>query len=195
MAECHPVGFQWVMEAKARGAKVIHVDPRFTRTSAVVRHARPDPGRLGHRLPRRTGQLHPRERTRVPRVRHRVHERRHDHRRSVRRHRGSGWPLLRMGRDVAHLRRDHVAVRERRCRRPRSAATWPAWRGGDRRDPRQRWRRPGDRRPSIAGPDAAAPAVRVPAAEEALPPVHAGDGGGGVWRAAPAVPRGRRGAV
>jgi formate dehydrogenase major subunit len=35
MAECHPVGFQWVMEAKARGAKIIHVDPRFTRTSAV----------------------------------------------------------------------------------------------------------------------------------------------------------------
>ena len=35
MAECHPVGFQWVEEAKARGAKVIHVDPRFTRTSAV----------------------------------------------------------------------------------------------------------------------------------------------------------------
>ncbi len=34
MAEAHPVGFQWVMEAKARGAKVIHVDPRFTRTSA-----------------------------------------------------------------------------------------------------------------------------------------------------------------
>jgi predicted molibdopterin-dependent oxidoreductase YjgC len=26
MAECHPVGFQWVMEAKARGATVIHVD-------------------------------------------------------------------------------------------------------------------------------------------------------------------------
>ncbi len=36
MAECHPVGFQWVMEAKARGATVIHVDPRFTRTSAVA---------------------------------------------------------------------------------------------------------------------------------------------------------------
>ena len=34
MAEAHPVGFQWVMEAKKRGAKVIHVDPRFTRTSA-----------------------------------------------------------------------------------------------------------------------------------------------------------------
>src|SRR5207245_865706 len=36
MAECHPVGFQWVMEAKARGAKVIHVDPRFSRTSAMA---------------------------------------------------------------------------------------------------------------------------------------------------------------
>jgi formate dehydrogenase major subunit len=36
MAECHPVGFQWVMEAKARGARVIHVDPHFSRTSAVA---------------------------------------------------------------------------------------------------------------------------------------------------------------
>src|SRR3954451_15986392 len=36
MAECHPVGFQWVMEAKERGAKVMHVDPRFTRTSAMA---------------------------------------------------------------------------------------------------------------------------------------------------------------
>jgi formate dehydrogenase major subunit len=36
MAECHPVGFQWVMEAKARGATLIHVDPRFTRTSALA---------------------------------------------------------------------------------------------------------------------------------------------------------------
>ncbi|WP_336208843.1 formate dehydrogenase [Nonomuraea sp. LPB2021202275-12-8] len=35
-AEAHPVGFQWVMEAKARGAVVIHVDPRFTRTSAMA---------------------------------------------------------------------------------------------------------------------------------------------------------------
>jgi formate dehydrogenase major subunit len=36
MAEAHPVGFQWVMEAKKRGAKIIHVDPRFTRTSALA---------------------------------------------------------------------------------------------------------------------------------------------------------------
>jgi formate dehydrogenase major subunit len=36
MAECHPVAFRWVMEAKNRGATIIHVDPRFTRTSAVA---------------------------------------------------------------------------------------------------------------------------------------------------------------
>jgi formate dehydrogenase major subunit len=36
MAEQHPVGFQWVMEARERGCKVIHVDPRFTRTSACA---------------------------------------------------------------------------------------------------------------------------------------------------------------
>ena len=29
MAEAHPVGFRWVMKAKERGARVIHVDPRF----------------------------------------------------------------------------------------------------------------------------------------------------------------------
>src|SRR5699024_12245049 len=36
MAEAHPVGFQWVAEAKQRGAKLIHIDPRFTRTSALA---------------------------------------------------------------------------------------------------------------------------------------------------------------
>ncbi len=35
-AECHPVGFRWVMKAKERGGKVIHIDPRFTRTSAMA---------------------------------------------------------------------------------------------------------------------------------------------------------------
>jgi formate dehydrogenase major subunit len=30
------VGFRWVMEAKRRGATIIHVDPRFTRTSALA---------------------------------------------------------------------------------------------------------------------------------------------------------------
>jgi formate dehydrogenase major subunit len=36
MAENHPVGFQWVMEAREKGATIIHVDPRYTRTSAMA---------------------------------------------------------------------------------------------------------------------------------------------------------------
>jgi formate dehydrogenase major subunit len=36
MAENHPVGFQWVIEARNKGAKIIHVDPRFSRTSAMA---------------------------------------------------------------------------------------------------------------------------------------------------------------
>jgi formate dehydrogenase major subunit len=33
-AENHPIAFKWILRAKDRGAKIIHVDPRFTRTSA-----------------------------------------------------------------------------------------------------------------------------------------------------------------
>src|ERR671927_242859 len=35
MAEAHPVGFRWVMKARERGATIIHVDPRYGRTSAM----------------------------------------------------------------------------------------------------------------------------------------------------------------
>ena len=35
-AEAHPCGFKWVVKAKEnRGAKLIVVDPRYTRTAAV----------------------------------------------------------------------------------------------------------------------------------------------------------------
>ncbi len=33
-AENHPLSFKWVMKAVEKGAKLIHIDPRFTRTSA-----------------------------------------------------------------------------------------------------------------------------------------------------------------
>lgn len=33
-AENHPIAFKWITEAKERGAKLVNVDPRFTRTSA-----------------------------------------------------------------------------------------------------------------------------------------------------------------
>src|SRR4051812_36414277 len=39
MAECHPVAFRWVIKARTRTdnpCKVIHADPRFTRTSAMA---------------------------------------------------------------------------------------------------------------------------------------------------------------
>jgi len=35
MAEAHPVGFRWAMKARERGARLIHVDPRYSRTSAL----------------------------------------------------------------------------------------------------------------------------------------------------------------
>jgi formate dehydrogenase major subunit len=35
-AENHPVGFRFVLKARERGATVIHIDPRFTRTSALA---------------------------------------------------------------------------------------------------------------------------------------------------------------
>jgi formate dehydrogenase major subunit len=35
-AENHPISFKWVTEAKEKGATLISVDPRFTRTSAVA---------------------------------------------------------------------------------------------------------------------------------------------------------------
>ncbi len=36
MAECHPVAFRWPLKAKTEhGAVLMHVDPRFTRTSAL----------------------------------------------------------------------------------------------------------------------------------------------------------------
>src|SRR5215831_13319889 len=39
MAECHPVAFRWVVQARTRPedpCTVIHADPRFTRTSALA---------------------------------------------------------------------------------------------------------------------------------------------------------------
>ena len=33
-AEHHPIAFKWILRAKEKGAKIIHIDPRYTRTSA-----------------------------------------------------------------------------------------------------------------------------------------------------------------
>jgi formate dehydrogenase major subunit len=36
VAENHPMAFKWIRKAQENGAKIIHVDPRFTRTSATA---------------------------------------------------------------------------------------------------------------------------------------------------------------
>jgi formate dehydrogenase major subunit len=36
MAENHPIAFRFLVAAQRRGATIIHVDPRFTRTSALA---------------------------------------------------------------------------------------------------------------------------------------------------------------
>ena len=45
VAENHPMAFKWIRKAQENGAKIIHVDPRFTRTSATAdMYARIRPG-------------------------------------------------------------------------------------------------------------------------------------------------------
>jgi len=45
VAENHPMAFKWIRKAQERGAKIIHIDPRFTRTSAAADiYARIRPG-------------------------------------------------------------------------------------------------------------------------------------------------------
>ena len=53
MAEAHPVAYQWVVEAKARGATIIHVDPHYSRTSALADLFVPLRAGHRHRVPRR----------------------------------------------------------------------------------------------------------------------------------------------
>ena len=45
VAENHPMAFKWIRKAQENGAKIIHVDPRYTRTSATADvYARIRPG-------------------------------------------------------------------------------------------------------------------------------------------------------
>ena len=75
MAEAHPVGFRWPMKAKEKGATLIHVDPRYTRMSALCDVLRRHPRRQRHRLPRRPGQLRPEPRPLVQGLRPQLHQR------------------------------------------------------------------------------------------------------------------------
>ena len=122
MAEAHPVGFQWVMEAKKRGAKIIHVDPRFSRTSAVADlHV---PIRAGADIAFVGGLInyvlqnekyfeeYVRAYTNASVI----------VTRGLRRHRGSRRPVLGLRSRAPDLRRDDVAVPGRRTWLPASGA-------------------------------------------------------------------------
>ena len=95
-AEAHPVAFRFVMQAKERGATIIHVDPRFTRTSAVADIYAPirsgtDIAFLGGII----NYILSNERYFKEYVVS-VHQRVEHRRRSVRRHRRPRRPLLRL---------------------------------------------------------------------------------------------------
>jgi formate dehydrogenase major subunit len=53
LMEAHPVGSRWAMKARERGARIIHIDPHYSRTSAVadlhvpIRAARTSPSSAG----------------------------------------------------------------------------------------------------------------------------------------------------
>ena len=190
MAEAHPVGFQWVMEAKARGAKVIHVDPRFTRTSALADTFVPLRVGSGHRVPRRGHQLRARERARLPRVRRGLHQRRGHRRTRTTGHRGPRRAVLRLRPRDPHLRPEDLAVRRHRGHGRPGGGPGPRHAARDRqraaaRDPRRRRaERPRARR------DPAAPPLRLPDPQAALRALHARGGLPHLRRLDRGVPRG-----
>ena len=75
-AENHPCGFKWPIEAKLeRNAKMIVVDPRFTRTAANADLFLQIRAGIRHRLPRRPDQLRHRARPHRPRLPRQLHQR------------------------------------------------------------------------------------------------------------------------
>ena len=108
MAECHPVGFQWVMEAKARGATVVHVDPRFTRTSALADlHV---PIRAGANIVFLGGIINYVLANEHSRLRGLLHQRGDAADRGLHRHRGPGRRVLRPGPRAPHLQHRVLAL-------------------------------------------------------------------------------------
>ena len=153
---------------------MIHVDPRFTRTSALADLHVPIRAGTRHRLPRRDRQPHPRERALVPRVRARLHERRDDHRRGLRGHRGPRRAVLGLGPGARRLRHGELAVRgrrgDRRGRRARDGRT------GRRAGARRARRRAGAASRRRRTRRFEHPRCVFQLLQAALPPLHARDG-------------------
>ena len=86
------------------------------------RHVGTAARRERHRVPRRDGELRAHARPRVPRLRRRLHQRRHDHRRRLRWPRGSRWSLLGLGRDRPTVLHTVLGLREGRGSRSNASA-------------------------------------------------------------------------
>ena len=165
MAENHPIAFRFVMQAKERGATVIHVDPRFTRTSALADIYAPiragsDIAFLGGLI-----RLHPRARPLVQGVRPRLHQHRDHHRRAVPGRRASWTGCSRAGTRTSRELRATTpgSTRASRCRR-----RWPSTTSHT----TEQQQRPANKRTGRGAaaqrPDAAAPELRLPDPEAAL---------------------------
>ena len=120
-AENHPVGFRFVTKAKERGAKVIHVDPRFTRTSALADQYLPI--RSGTDIAFTGGIINYvlQNDAYFKEYVAELHQRVVHRRRAVRRHRGPRRDLLRLRSRQGHVRSEDVEVRARRKRRRRES--------------------------------------------------------------------------
>ena len=183
MAEAHPVAFQWVVEAKARGATVIHVDPHYSRTSALADMF--VPLRAGTDIAFLGGDHQPRPQHRVglPRVRPRTTPtRRRSSARSSRTPAPTACSPASTPSSAAMTRSSWqyegafvAAAAGQRDQEGNLASQGP---GGE-----------GQRRDDAAGqpdarPDPPASALRVADPQAPLRRLHAGDGGAGVRRPA-----------
>ncbi len=112
-AEAHPCGFKWVTEAKAnRGAKLIVVDPRFTRSAAMADIYAPI--RAGTDIAFLNGvtnYLLSNNKIQQEYVKN-LHQRRLSDQRELQVRK---WPVLRLRRGQAQLRQNHLELSERRA--------------------------------------------------------------------------------
>ena len=186
MAEAHPVGFRWAMKARERGAKLIHVDPHYSRTSAVSDlyaqiRAGSDIAFLGG-LIRHIIETDSYFKEYVVNYTNAAHDRREDFE-DTEDLEGyfSGYDP-----ETGHLRPRVLDVRGRRGaaaagEREHATQAFSEKTGAGMHD-----------RHGLQRRDAPAPALRLPAAQEALRALHAGDGRARLRHPARDVPRGRR---
>ena len=121
MAEAHPVGFRFVVMARERGATVVHIDPRYSRTSALADLWRADPRRQRSRVPRGADPPRDRERAFLPRVRRPLHQCGAARARGLPRHRGPRRALLGLGSGRAPATRPRAGPTTAKRTIPRSS--------------------------------------------------------------------------